>query len=122
MKISPFWLTRITFLNMNPFSGTDIFLVTNIVYLLIGVMLGIFIRSKALHRIVMGVLIGGWIVLEIIADIAAVNEVDYWIADLSITGGRFFLMTSIGYIAASLISKLIHYRQDHSSGVSSKRD
>lgn len=96
---------------MNTFSGTDIFLVTNIAYFLIGLMLGIFIRSKTLHRIVMGVLVSGWIVLEIIADITAVSKVDYWIADLSITGGRFFLMASIGYIATSLISKLIHHRQ-----------
>lgn len=36
MTFTPFWLTRFTFANMNPFTGFDAFLLHNLFWLAVG--------------------------------------------------------------------------------------
>ena len=77
MEFSPFWLTRITFSNMNPFTGADMFLVQNLVMLAAGAGLRLVLRKKLPARIWGAILVLGWAVPEIIADFAARTQITY---------------------------------------------
>ena len=83
MEFSPFWLTRITFSNMNPFTGADMFLVQNLVMFAAGAGLRLVLRKKLAARIWGLILVLGWAVLEIIADFAALTEMGAPLTGLS---------------------------------------
>ena len=110
MEFSPFWLTRITFSNMNPFTGADMFLVQNLVMFAAGAGLRLVLRKKLAARIWGLILVLGWAVLEIIADFAALTEMGAPLTGLSITWGPRFLMAMLGFLLASLIYRLLKKR------------
>lgn len=110
MEFSPFWLTRITFSNMNPFTGADMFLVQNLVMLAAGAGLRLVLRKKLPARIWGAILVLGWAVPEIIADFAARTEMGPLLTALSITWGPRFLMAMLGFLLASLICRLLKKR------------
>ena len=111
MEFSPFWLTRVVFSNMNPFTNTDVFLVSSLFWLAVGIGLRLLIRKKLPARLTGLVLILGWAVLEIIADFAVLTEgMNELLTGSSITWGPRFLMAMLGFLMASLICRLLKKR------------
>lgn len=111
MKFSPFWLTRITFSNMDPFTGADMFLVQNLVMLAAGAGLRLVLRKKLAARICGLILVLGWAVLEVIADFAVLTEgMNELLVGSSITWGPRFLMAMMGFLLASLVCRLLKKR------------
>ena len=111
MEFSPFWLTRVTFSNMNPFTGADMLLVQNLFMLAVGAGLRLVLRKKLAARICGLILVLGWAVLEIIADFAARTEgMSELLTGLSITWGPRFLMAMQGFLLTSLICLLLKKR------------
>ena len=111
MEFSPFWLTRITFSNMDPFTGADMFLVQNLVMLAAGAGLRLVLRKKLAVRICGLILVLGWAVLEVIADFAVLTEgMNELLVGSSITWGPRFLMAMLGFLLASLVCRLLKNR------------
>ena len=103
MTFTPFWLTRFTFANMNPFTGFDAFLLHNLFWLAVGAGLRLLISRKLPARIVGLVLALGWVILEIIADFAVRTEIGYPLTELSVTWGPRFLMATLGFLLSCLV-------------------
>ena len=110
MTFTPFWLTRFTFANMNPFTGFDAFLLHNLFWLAVGAGLRLLISRKLPARIVGLVLALGWVILAIIADFAVRTEIGYPLTELSVTWGPRFLMATLGFLLSCLVCRLLKKR------------
>lgn len=110
MTFTPFWLTRFTFANMNPFTGFDAFLFHNLFWLAAGAGLRLLISRKLPARAVGLTLALGWVVLEIVADFAVRTEIGYPLTVLSVTWGPRFLMAALGFLLTHLTCRLLKKR------------
>ena len=111
MEFSPFWLTRITFSNMDPFTGADCFW-SRIWSCWPRVPASVWCSAKKLAARICGlILVLGWAVLEVIADFAVLTEgMNELLVGSSITWGPRFLMAMLGFLLASLVCRLLKKR------------